>query len=538
MQTRIPTFARSPFFWLVAIVFALEFFLFDHFGAHRHTPFYPRWNDQIQYLSESYTGYEYARAHGVGPALCNALVNRSAQGTLHDFLAILVFLIAGPSRSAALSLNMLALIAWQASLFFAALRGSGSRHLAFASAMLPLALTGPWENIPGSAYDFRLDHLAMCALGLNAAAAVLTDGFRSRRGAIGFGFTVGVTLLIRFLTGTYFVVTFVGFAIWTLSGPDRFHRFLNLLLAAGIAAAMAGPIFWINYDTVREYYWIGHYVGAESAIRNQHFGLGASLAFVAKNLAQRHLGGFIGILIAAGAITLVLIRSRPQPRAAGTAWIVGALFLFAPALILTLHPQKSDVVLSALAPGVITLAVALWISASKRAGSTALSIFAAGASASALLFFARAQLRPAYTPNDLVELRKVNTFADQVFTRTRAAGLADPKISIDYVTDSLEGNSLRVIVYERHHVWVPFDRSLPSSIFEPTESLVMERLTHSDFVFLTEDASTGFYPFDRKIAELRPQLRAWCDAHLRAVEHFTLFGRRMVLYQRPEIPFP
>ena len=36
---------------------------------------------------------------------------------------------------------------------------------------------------------------------------------------------------------------------------------------------------------------------------------------------------------------------------------------------------------------------------------------------------------------------------------------------------------------------------------------------------------------------MRPQLRAWCEANLRATERFELLGRRMVLYQRREIPF-
>src|SRR4051812_37860772 len=180
---------------LLLVVFALEFFLFDHFGARRHTNIYPRWNDQVHYLTESYTAYEYAQAHGIGAGLWHALINPSAQGTLHDFFALIAFEIAGPSRSAALTLNLLALLGWQAALYAAAARLTLTRSMAFAVAMLPLALTGPWQNIPGSAYDFRLDHLAMCALGITAAVAWQSDGLRSRRGSILFGIAVGLTLL-------------------------------------------------------------------------------------------------------------------------------------------------------------------------------------------------------------------------------------------------------------------------------------------------------------------------------------------------------
>jgi len=40
--------------WLLGLlgVFALEFFLFDQFGARRHTGVYPKWNDQVQYLTD------------------------------------------------------------------------------------------------------------------------------------------------------------------------------------------------------------------------------------------------------------------------------------------------------------------------------------------------------------------------------------------------------------------------------------------------------------------------------------------------------
>ena len=539
MKPRIPQIFQSPVFWLLLGVFALEFFLFDHFGARRHTSIYPRWNDQIQYLTESYTGYEYARSRGFVAGLLNALTNPSAQGTLHDFFAIIAFTIAGPSRSAALSLNMLALIGWQAVLFFAVARTSGSRPLAFAAALLPLALSGPWQNIPGSAYDFRLDHFAMCALGISAATAVLADGFHSRSGSTWFGVAVGLTLLTRFLTGTYFVLIFAGLAAWILLGPpERKPRCLNLLRAGLIAGAMAGPILWMNYDSVRDYYWIGHYIGPESAIRNPNMGLGRSLRFVFAQLAQRHLGIFFGALVAGGTVALAITRSKVRQPANKDAWVVGAVFLLSPALVLTLHPQKSEVVVSALAPGVILLAIAAWATAAQKASNSARSVFATVVTVVTLLFFVRTQVPPAFTPAALAEIRQVNTIADRVFARARAAGLREPKVAVDYITDSLDGQVLRVITYERKRVWLLFDMTLPTGIGEPTEAVVMERLARSDFVFLTEAAPVGPYPFDRKLAELNPQLRAWCESHLQAAERFTLYGRRMVLYQRRNLPLP
>lgn len=546
MTLRFPPFLRSPVFWLLLGVFAAEFWLFDQVGARRHTAVYPRFNDQIQYLTESYAGYEFARSRGVVAGLLNALTNPSAQGTLHDVGAIALFHIAGPSRSAALALNMLALIGWQLALFLALARTTGSRPLAFAVALLPLALAGPWQNTPGSAYDFRLDHLAMCALGIAAATALLADGFHSRRGSSWFGLAVGLTLLTRFLTGTYFLLIFAGLAAWILLSPaaERGARLGNLLRAAVTALVIAAPFFWLNYDTVRDYYWIGHYVGPESAIRNQHFGFVPSLQYVFGHLGARHLGLAFGALALAGAALLAAIRTHPRQPANGDAWIVGAIFLLAPAAILTLHAQKSEVVVGALAPGVVVLVAAVWATAAQRTSNAVRVTFAAVVTIAVLGLFARSQFTPAFTPDQLDELRQVNTLADRIHARwqgrPKSPGQPDrgARVAVDHITDALDAQALRVVIYERHRVLLPFEMTLPTSIAEPAEADVSGRLANSDFVFVTEGDTAGPYPFDRKLAALRPNVHGWCLANLRPAERFTLLGRRMVLYQRRELPFP
>jgi hypothetical protein len=538
MTSRLPPFLRSPVFWLLLGVFAVEFLLFDQFGARRHTAVFPRWHDQVQYLSESYTGHEFARSRGIVAGLLNALTNSSAQGTLHDFFAIFVFYFAGPSRSAALSVNLFALIAWQIALYAATARVSGSRPLALASAMLPLALAGPWQNIPGAAYDFRLDHLAMCGLGITAAVGMLTDGFRSRHAATWFGVAVGLTILTRFLTGTYFVLIYLGLALGIVMGAERKARLLQLARSGLIATAIAGPFVWLNFNELREYYWIGHYVGPESAIRNPNMGIGRSLRFVFEQLGVRHLGGFFGALALAGAVTLAAVRTRHRRPLPGSWWIVGLIFALSPLLILTLHRQKSEVVIGALVPGVIVLIVALWNLAARRTTPIFEWIFSSLVMLATVVVFARGQMATAYPPSIQEDIRRVNTLADQIYTRSQAARLKPPRISVDYVTDAFDAHAFRVIVYERKKVWIPFDIRLPTGIGEPSDALVMERLKESDFVFLTESDSAGIYPFDRKLAAMRPQLREWCDLNLRGVERFTLLGRSMVLYQRREIPFP
>jgi hypothetical protein len=538
MSTARPL-VRSPAAWLLLAVLAAEFLAFDQIGARRYTAIYPRWNDQIQYLGEAYSGHEYARRHGLAAALGHTLANPSAQGTLHDTAAVLVFAVAGPSRSAALALNLLALLAWQAALFAGVAHVSRSRALAFAAALLPAALAGPWSDVPGSAYDFRLDHLALCALGVASALALRTDGFRARGAALVFGAAVGVTLLTRFLTGTYFVVIAAALLAGILRGGDRGRRAGNLGLAVLVAFALAAPIFWLNREWVWNYYYIGHYVGPESAIRNQHFGLGASLAFLWSQLSGRHLGGFFLGLAVATPLLLAVWRGRPGPGTARAVWWLGAVFLLAPALVLTLHQQKSEVVVGALAPGAVLLVVAAWLSLAGGAEDRArLRIFAGLVTLATLAFFVRSQFLPRPDPAFLAGNRQVLALADTLCDRARAAGIERPAVAVDYITDSLDAQDIRIIGYERKRGWIPFEMTLPTGIAAPEEADVFARLALSHFVFVTEEAPAGGFPYDTTLAALRPRVRAWCEEHLRPAEQFTLFGRRMILYQRREIPFP
>jgi len=529
--------------WLAfAALLVAEFLLFDQVGAKHYTWIYPRWNDQIQYLSEAYTGFEYSRAQGLAAGLWHTLVNPTAQGTLHDFWAVLVFQVAGPSRSAALAVNLLAFLAWQAAWFFAVRRVFGSRALAWTSAGLLLALASPWSGIQGSTTDFRLDWLAVCALGVTLAAALLTAGFRHRGWAVAFGAAVGVTLLTRFLTGTYFVLIFAALLLWTVTGSQRGRRTVNLLIAAATALILAGPLMWLSRDEIFHYYWIGHFIGPESAIRNQHMGLGRSVAWLIERLACDHLG--LLWLWAVGLATLALLvlafwprPSRPAaPPGNSASWFLAATFWLAPALVLVLHQQKSWVVVGILLPGVVLLVLAAWNTLGASLPSwvrAALAVFSLGLGGS---FFVQRMLANPHTPGFLVDARKVATLADTIFDRARAAGLAQPRVGTDHITDCLDGQVLRVICYERKHVWVSFDMTLPISIAEAPETDIMERLARSDFVFLSDAGYVGIYPYDRQMRALHPRLRAWCDEHLRLVDQFQLFGRSMMLYQRREIP--
>jgi len=528
-----------------------EFLILDRVISQHHAWVYPRWNDQIQYLTEAYTGYEYLKLHGFFPGLWQTLINPAAQGTLHDFFAVLIFTIAGPSRSAALSVNLFYLLAWQLALFGAVIKTTQSKSLAFASAGLLLAFnTLSWGG-PGSLVDFRLDWMASCAMGIALALALCTAGFRSTRWSLLFGTAVGFSLLTRFLTGAYFALIFAGLFIWCLASEERGRRAGNLLLAALIAFALSAPFFWLNRSWVYDYYLIGHFTGPESALRSPNMGITRSLSWLSQNWWSLHVGAKCAWLILSTTLGLVIAARVNQPQNSLPAadlsskkthaadWgIPGAIFLLAPTLVLTLHDQKSELVLSILLPGAIVLVLRLWQSlANYSANRSFPAILSWGVLAVSSYLAVNALAKPERAAGFEASTRKVNALADYFYDTQLKAKLVNPRLGADQVTDSLDGQIMRVLCYERHKTWVPFIMTLPTGIMEEKPEVLMERLRQSDFMFLTERMpSEGAWPYDRQMRRLYPQLKAWCEQNLKPVETFLLFDRQMMLYQRRDLP--
>ncbi|MEJ1974388.1 MAG: hypothetical protein WDM96_18620 [Lacunisphaera sp.] len=207
------------------------------------------------------------------------------------------------------------------------------------------------------------------------------------------------------------------------------------------------------------------------------------------------------------------------------------------------HRQKSLYVLGVIIPGLILVLLWLWrwawrrIDVSNSEVSFARPLAVALALAGGLGFFLERQLTPPYSAEFMTSAEQVNRVADHVFTTSHRAGLTAPRLSSDLWTDYFYPRALGVLAYERQGEWLSFTTMLPVGITEEPDSFVMERIAQSYFVLLTDDfPENGYYPFDRQMRRLYPALKAWCEQHLRRVETFPIFNRRMSLYQRPDLP--
>ena len=548
MKAAPNTRSSAVWFWLAASGLMLgEFLLFDRMTSLHHAGFYPRWNDQIQYLAESYTAYQQTLGQGLWVGLKAALSKTALQGTLHDFSAVLVFWLAGsPSRSAALSLNMLVFLAWQGALLAGIPRLTGSRTLAWLGFALLVCLAWPWTADAGSAVDFRLDHAAMCLMGITSIIALLTEGFRSTRWSLLLGLAIGVTVLERFLTGVYFGLIFIVSVVWVLVGMECWPRLRYLLLAGGVTSALTVPLLWVNRQGIYTYYWVGHISGAEGTVRSQGFSAVESAKFIFGHLLDMHLGhyflAYVGLTTAVLAL-LALFSRRPVADPLPKGWLFFSfVFLLLPAVVLGVHRQKSAYVLGILVPGAVLLLLWVWTQLWQRiarAPDKGLwrvwpAVLACAAVAAGECYFVRRQLEPPYTEGFVASARQVNDIADYIFESSRAAGITNPNIAIDQVVDYFDAPTLQVICFERRKVWVPFVVQLPNSILTEMDENIFYKVKLCDFVMLTDQMpGGGYWPYDRQMRRLYPELKAWCEAHLSVVSHYTLFGRQMTLYRRP-----
>lgn len=549
MQFRLPSTA------ILSTLLIAEFFIFDVFTSRHHTWIYPRWHDQVQYLTEVYLGHEASRLNGFLSGIWYALTKPSAQGMMDCPLTVIIFELTGPSRSAALSLNIIFFIGFQIALYSTVRRFFKSQNLAW----LSIALTLCWETIysgsPGSATDFRLDLMGSCAFGASLAVLLSSRNLMTRRSAILFGLSVAFTILVRFLTGTYFVLIFSCLFIIFYFGQERSRRIQNLFISIAVVLVAAGPFFWMNRNWIWDYYYIGHYFGPESAIRNPHMNVIQSIRFLLINLYGGHLGiafismSLIVLIISFLRINPTIRRKKADDQIASVKeyWITPSLiYLICPFILLALHNQKSSIVVSIFVPPLIAVIIG-WSSPPWKNDDSNRQLYpfiSHSLMRSVIGFllcasfgnFVYREVHSHVDANFERDARKVNVLADNIYRRVISAKLASPRVGVDQITDCLGGLVLPVICYERHKVWIPFVLTLPTGIASDSESLLMERVENSDFIFLAvADGGTPLYPYDAQMRSLREKHLNWCRTNLRLVERFDLFGRTWELYEKPFI---
>lgn len=526
-------------------VLLAEALLFQRLVAPRHTWIYPQWHDQVQYLTEAYRSAEVASARGWNAGFQDAAGRISAQGALHGPAALVSFALAGgPSRGAALAVNLAAFLFLQAATFLAARRLTGSHAVAWSAVALLIALHCPWAGQSASMIDFRLDWLSACTYGLALAAALASGGFRSTRWALVFGAAVALAVIGRFLTAAYFAVTYALLLGWLCTQPDRLRRVGRLLLSGLFAAALFGPVLWRGRQAIHDYYWLGHVSGAERALRDANAGFFSAVPWLLARLGE--LMGLPVLLLGLAAATFLWWQRRgaqagsnpPSPILAHEPWAVVLAFFLAPLAVLAAHTLRAPQPVVVLLPaGVWLLVLAGWqagrlLSPGRRAAAAAVTLLGAAA----ILTITLTHSAPA--PATVADARRLNALVDYFCFRAQEAGLATPRVAVTRHLEGVDALGLDLLAYERHGRFPHLAQSLPTGLFAAPDTQVAELLASSDFVCLSRSTAAAHWPFDRQMIAALPGMLAWCSTHLQPVADLELAGQTLTIFERRDLSRP
>jgi hypothetical protein len=556
--------------WLVlTLLLVLEWGLFSQYVRREIAWAYPTSYDQTVYLAQAYETYQGVLDHGLAAGLWEGASRRTPQGMLLRPEAALLFLLTGPSRLGALSLNFAAFAVLQAVLAGTLLAVSRSWRVAVFGVGLLLAAATPF-SWPGGLADFRLDFQTFCLFGVFLCLVVRSRAFADWRWSLAAGGCGAALVLLRFLCLVYLVgifgATFLGLgaALWPVrhdaaARGRRLRQLGGLTVAGALLLALALPVLWHNRSPIYHYYAVGHVLGPEKLIRAREAGVegvGAMLLYYPRSLAGQHLGTAFLLLgggtVLAGAVAAWLTRRAgvppsPRPVDGWTTALFVAVCLVVPLAALTLDVAKSPIVANVLVAPVLWLVLlpVLRVAAALPAGGgprparwglTALAALGLGAGLwTQLDGFSRASpLR-----QDRQDSEEVVRLFDTIARYSGDVGREAPRISVDAQHDYLCPLIAASVGYERHHLLLRPETRLGGTIFAVTEPEAVAAVLDSDFVVLTtprgRDESSTAYPFGQSIAAVRPRLAALCREKFLPLDRFHFYDTDVVLYARPSL---
>ena len=563
----------------VALLLLAQWGLFRQFALREVVWAYPISFDQLAYLEQSYLTYERMAEHGVvtglaeGAGLIGSLPLIAAGATLHLQAAIL-YLIAGPSRLTALSLNFIYFALLQVVLVATLKWLTGRWSAAFLG--LGLALTTITAfNYAGGLFDFRFDFIAFCLFGIFICAVIRSRMFADWRWSALAGLAAAVLGTFRFITLPYLLGifgTFLGYLVllwflrWRrLADQQAAQRQVRGLFLAGIIiAVLASPVLWHHRHAIGDYYVMGHVQKGEKELRAKETGTTtflASVRYYPEHLKLEHVGpAFVTLaelILLMAAVTagirmamrtsrgVAVAEASPPQIDSGGALIFVALCLVVPLAVLTADTAKAPQVAGIMVMPLVwlVLLIVLWaLRAARTAELPAVSRFALVAMAAVAMAVGiwtqfTQYNRRTYISQRRAEVNQLTAMYDVIGAQCQAMGWTSPNIAVDCIEDFLTPKNLTILNYERHGEMVSGEATLGGlTAYEPAD--LFNRLKLSDFAIVTKRVGPQpayQFPFDEQMQALHPQILAFCRRNMIELGQFRVFDRDIDLFIRPAV---
>ncbi len=545
--------------WLtLALLLAAQYVLFRAAVEREIAWGYPRMWDQAGFLSQVYGFDDVARREGLGAALGQAWHGRFPQGMLMPFLAVPLLAGLGASRLNALTLIFLHHALLQV-LIVALLRRLTGGFTAPALAIgLLLASQSPahW----GGLFDFRLDFMAQCLYGVWLLAALQSDTFARRRGALVAGAVGGLLVLLRYVALAYTLGTLAAFAFVELlvsRGEARRARLRGLAWSTALLVAVAGPVLFASRAHLRAYYWAGHVEqGATLAAAAGIHTRAQAWGYYPRSLAVEHAGTLYltlaALLVCGGAFALRAARagrapSLPACDLGAAARLLGCAALV-PISILMLDTAKSPIVVGVTVPALSLLlvwpAVALLRQgrATRALGAAAALVLAAGAAHHARFLRAPGPLR-----DDWPTHREATRLHELLARVSIEQGWRRPIMLFDSLREDALPWSTAVLAYERYGQLIDPLVPLGGSPWQAvTGEQIASLLQHAHFIVVAQGTPRRLpddAAFERSVATQRARIAAACRAEFVRLDSFEVGPRSLAVWARaapvivdPQVP--
>ncbi len=558
----------------VVVVLILEWWLFETSVRDYLLGTYPRHHDQTGYLNLAYANYEHIKDGGVWRALAQRLSESKPQGSLLDFEAALAFIFFEPNRLGALSVIFAHFAVLQIAAMSIVTTMTGTPIFG-AIAVALLASSGFLFIVPGGLFDFRIDAAANCTYGIFVLALLRSSFYRNVRWSIATGVIGGYLIALRHNTVVHLAIVHAVF-LPILFFADRREsgergllapgtRLRGFAASVGSLALSGGPFLAIDFTAMANYY-LGQF-NVRAPVRNALSGRNAfkHLFFYPYAILHHHVryllpvwGALVGVLWVCrdkiprrGELTGYPGHpaARPDPELVER-YLPLAVTVLVPLAVLTLHSDRSPVVIGLTLTPIAVAATFLLQNAYERVAPNAKRVLPSASSQSRpMTIIAIAALvagtgvhalqHTGWRSEELLAREEATGAFEMHYTVARtlyALGHRFPVYLPSTMEQPLEPGVAATPLFERDRIFLmPQMPSRRQQIFPVEETRFWRLLSSTDAVLLQTSGDSVEFPFTKFVRSIEPALTSRVRKSFVAVGEWSFGGYSVTGFIAPRV---